>query len=477
MNPFRATSIEDAARALDPAAVPSEFRAIKSALERKRQLILYGPPGTGKTFTAQRFAEWYLKDAGLEQVSAVNASPSGTSSRAWWVMANPREWAWKQLFAEGRVEYRRGRIHRNYEKVQPGDLVFGYQAPPDLRLKALARVSRGLYIDHAGDPRIELQPLTEVDNGPSWDELNNDPILSQSEPLRMRCQGTLFAMTEEESEHLLSLLAERDNRVAEVADAASTAPRQHLTFLTFHASYSYEDFIEGFRPVETSQAGLRLSLEDGVFKRICRQAADDPDRPYLIIVDEINRANVARVFGEIITLLELDKRGQEIVLPQSKQPFVVPPNVFLIGTMNTADRSIKLLDAALRRRFSFIELLPNSSLLSDGSIGSIPLDRLLDEINSRVIEREGREKQVGHSFFMNGPNPVTDPEEFAQRFRQEIIPLLQEYCYDDFSRLADYIGAAFVDQDTQRIEEAVFQTSESLIDALEREFATLDSEA
>jgi 5-methylcytosine-specific restriction protein B len=112
---------------------------------------------------------------------------------------------------------------------------------------------------------------------------------------------------------------------------------------------------------------LKLRLEDGVFKRICREAQSHPKQNYLILIDEINRANLAKVFGELITLMEKDKRGIQVTLPQSKESFTVPPNVFILGTMNTADRSIKLMDTALRRRFSFIELMPDSSLLLEQS--------------------------------------------------------------------------------------------------------------
>src|SRR5690606_18660653 len=119
-----------------------------------------------------------------------------------------------------------------------------------------------------------------------------------------------------------------------------------LTRLTFHASYSYEDFIEGFRPVAAKDGNLALRLEDGIFKRVCREAQANPDKPYLVLIDEINRANVAKVLGELITLLERDKRGMRVSLPQSKESFTIPPNVYVLATMNTADRSIKLLDAA-----------------------------------------------------------------------------------------------------------------------------------
>lgn len=255
---------------------------------------------------------------------------------------------------------------------------------------------------------------------------------------------------------------------ARLTDSTSDKPGQ-LTLVTFHASYSYEDFVEGIRPVENKDGSVSLRLEPGIFKRLCRQAQQNPDKTYLMLIDEINRANVAKVFGELVTLLERDKRGLPIVLPQSKQPFTIPNNLYLLGTMNTADRSIKLLDAALRRRFAFIELMPDSTLLR-GKVRNLAVDDFLDELNRRIAQREGREKQIGHSFLLDGTGPVTEPKEFARRFRQEILPLLQEFCYEDYTVLAKYIGAKLVDAKAQLLDDEILGDPERLLDALESEF-------
>jgi MoxR-like ATPase len=244
-----------------------------------------------------------------------------------------------------------------------------------------------------------------------------------------------------------------------------------LTYLTFHPSYAYEDFVEGYKPTPSQDGALRLALEDGVFKRVCREAARRPTERFLVLVDEINRANIAKVFGELITLLERDKRGMTVILPQSKEPFAIPPNVYVVGTMNTADKSIKLLDAALRRRFAFAELLPDPSLLAGVVVRGLALDAFLAELNRRVARREGREKQIGHSFLLEAGRPVTEPEEVARRVRQEILPLLQEYCYDDYAELAEYVGEALVDKEGQRLNEPILDDSDALLDALAAEFA------
>jgi 5-methylcytosine-specific restriction enzyme B len=460
-----------------PIPVPPLYPEIAEALERRGQMILYGPPGTGKTFHARRFAVWWLRQhQGDARAAAVLANKQKlleaerqlktfqVTRRVWWVVANPREWGWDQLFADGRVQYRYGRLQRNYPLLQPDDLVIGYQATPDKRIVALAKVVKGIHQSDGGEPVIELAPLRRVANGPTYAELLADPKLSNSEPMRFRCQGTLFALTESEADWLLALLGERDPAVAEFSGREQAIGA--LTWITFHPSYSYEDFIEGFRPVDRGEGGLVLKMEDGLFKRICREAQAHPQNKYLLIVDEINRANLAKVFGEIITLLEKDKRGLVVMLPQSKESFTVPVNVYLLGTMNTADRSIRLMDTALRRRFAFMEIMPDVSLLVGASINNLPLDEFLNTLNQRIAETEGREKQIGHAFLLDGEQPVSEPEEFARRFRQEILPLLQEYCYDDYAELAHYLGTKLVRGDRQSLNTDALLDSELLIEAL-----------
>jgi 5-methylcytosine-specific restriction protein B len=461
-----------------PPPVDPLFPEMGRALERKGQAILYGPPGTGKTYQARRFAVWWLlQQPGDATAADALATPQALEAaerrlttvqvarRVWWVVANPKEWTWDQLFTDKRVSYRYGRLARNYPLIQPGDLVVGYQSTPDKRVVALARVSQGLHDSAEGEPRIELEPLRRVPYGPTYSELQADPALRDSEPMRFRCQGTLFALTADEAEYLFALLSERDPELG-----AYTTGREsigQLTWVTFHASYSYEDWIEGFRPVDRGSGGLILRLEDGLFKRICREAQAHPNRRYLLVVDEINRANVTKVLGELITLLEKDKRGMMITLPQSKESFTIPPNIYILGTMNTADRSIRLLDTALRRRFAFVELMPNLELLRGATVDGLDLDDLLEALNRRIAAQEGREKQIGHAFLLEPDGqPISDPEEFACRFRQEILPLLQEYCYDDYGALAGYLGAQLVNVEAQTLNIVVLNDPEKLIEAL-----------
>ena len=192
-----------------------------------------------------------------------------------------------------------------------------------------------------------------------------------------------------------------------------------------------------------------VELADGIFKDVCRTAAADPNNDHVLLIDEINRGNIPKVFGELITLIEKDKRGLHALLPQSGEMFAVPPNLLLVGTMNTADRSIHLLDSALRRRFAFVELLPDPQLLSGATAGVLALDVFLDALNQRVRDRVGREKQVGHALFYDGATVLDTSEAFAAVFRHELLPLLQEYLFEDYNELASVLGPV-IDVTSQR---------------------------
>jgi 5-methylcytosine-specific restriction enzyme B len=241
---------------------------------------------------------------------------------------------------------------------------------------------------------------------------------------------------------------------------------------TFHPAYGYEDFFEGFRPHSNQAGNLIYELRDGIFKKLCADARQRSDRKFVLIVDEINRGDIPRIFGELLTLLEMDKRGLNITLPVSQESFSVPTNVTVIGTMNTADRSIALLDTALRRRFGFLELMPDTSVFGSASVeGSIPLGPWLSALNDRIrahLGNDGRNLQIGHAYLLEATKPVTDFSRFVRILAEDIIPLLEEYCYEDYGILTQILGKGLIDESKQCIRKELFVPSrrEDLVQAL-----------
>ena len=226
-----------------------------------------------------------------------------------------------------------------------------------------------------------------------------------------------------------------------------------IAFTTFHQSYGYEEFIEGIRPVmagEEEKKSIEYEIVPGVFKKFCDDASLVDDKLYVFIIDEINRGNISKIFGELITLIEETKRkgeteGLSAFLPYSQEEFGVPKNVYILGTMNTADRSIALMDTALRRRFNFIEMMPDCRTIEDIVIRQnekeVNVGDVLDIINRRIEFLFDREHTIGHAFFTslkNGDSNLID--RLADIFRNSIIPLLQEYFYDDYEKIRLVLG-------------------------------------
>lgn len=252
----------------------------------------------------------------------------------------------------------------------------------------------------------------------------------------------------------------------------TTAQGALVRSCTFHPAYGYEDFFEGFRPRSNQAGNLVYELRDGIFKKLCADARQRSDRKFFLIIDEINRGEIPRIFGELLTLLEMDKRGVNITLPVSQESFSVPTNVTVIGTMNTADRSIALLDTALRRRFGFLELMPDTSVFGNASVeGSIPLGPWLSALNDRIrahLGNDGRNLQIGHAYLLEATKPVTDFSRFVRILAEDIIPLLEEYCYEDYGILTQILGKGLVDESKQCIRKELFVPSrrEDLVQAL-----------
>jgi hypothetical protein len=232
--------------------------------------------------------------------------------------------------------------------------------------------------------------------------------------------------------------------------------RKRYEFITFHQSYSYEDFVEGIKPVMTTcsteskeQGDIAYEIRPGIFKKIVDRALADPGNEYALFIDEINRGNVASIFGELITIIEEDKRKDAeyetcVTLPYSQKDFFVPKNLHIYGAMNTADRSIEALDAALRRRFSFEAMYPDPGKIPDNSEGiGVNVPNLLEAINDRIEILKDKDHCIGHSYFMK----VKSIDELNNVFRNKVLPLLEEYFYGDMAKIGMILGDKFVERD------------------------------
>jgi 5-methylcytosine-specific restriction endonuclease McrBC GTP-binding regulatory subunit McrB len=259
-------------------------------------------------------------------------------------------------------------------------------------------------------------------------------------------------------------------------------------FTTFHQAFSYEDFVEGIKPVMGETNGeLQYNIEPGVFLKICEDAKNDADNRYAIFIDEINRGNVANIFGELITLIESDKRlgatnQMTVTLPYSKKEFGVPHNLDIIGTMNTADRSVEALDTALRRRFSFQEVLPEPELIEKvlgekSDFEGFKLNEVLKTINYRIERLIDRDHTIGHAYFLKLKGVEDFKAGLVDVFCDNIMPLLQEYFYNDYPKIGLVLGKGFVhllDNEKKEVQFADFD-AEGSDDYMERELYRLVS--
>lgn len=372
-------------------------------------VIFFGPPGTGKTFTLQQKMKEYTS----------HAVPA---DREAWLDSRLESLNWMQVIT----------------------LVL-------LDLGKLAKVRQ--IIEHMW---FQRKALLNGRNGnlsnTAWKALQAYTIPeSLTVDYKNRREPAVFDKTDnsewflvdsqlEQVEDLLALYAEL-KRGPKSAEAI-----QRFAVVTFHQSYGYEEFIEGMRARSDESGNISYPIEPGIFMRLCQRANADPAHRYAIFIDEINRGNISKIFGELISLIEVDKRAgmpnaMSLQLSYSGDYFSVPANVDIIGAMNTADRSLALLDTALRRRFDFVEMMPDLSLLSGAKVKGIELESLLEKLNSRIEALYDREHTLGHAFFMPVKNALdTGDEETAFKqlkiaFQKKIIPLLQEYFFDDWNKI------------------------------------------
>ncbi|MBL0385681.1 AAA family ATPase [Tumebacillus sp. ITR2] len=405
------------------------FHRIDKALQRKGQVILYGPPGTGKTYMAKKFVDWKLSKTVIASAIFYLGDKEGHGG-----IFNENGIGKFNLLNNSRY---------NFEEKQ---LVF---------------------INEYNDDRILCVGIGEVDSL-SLDKnrltishvlfLKNKVDISDVYTGKNINFGTVKYYSGKVSDENLQKIK---NKLDKSEEWEAISLLQPLCICTFHPSYTYEDFIEGYKPkemiTESENVGVvSFHLESGILKRFVDNMKFS--FPRYFIIDELNRGNVPKIFGELITIMEKDKRGEEVLLPYSKKGFFVPNNLNIIGTMNTSDRSIKMMDAALKRRFAFIEVMPDYSLFKT-KIDELDLTpgQILQKLNVYLMEKGlGRDKQIGQAYFMQDGKQVTSVEEIRDIFDMDIIPLIQEYCYDDYNDLADIVGAGLVNATEEMINREPF---------------------
>lgn len=386
--------------------------------------ILFGPPGTGKTYSLKNdyFPKYTLKETSITKELYFEET---VRSLTWW-----------QVIALALLENGTARVN---------DIL----ANRWVALKAALSESKNVRATLWGT--LQMHTIQE----------------SKTVAYTQRQAPFIFDKKEDKSWMLLDVeLKEQSPELYDVLDLVNNFKAnpqkeiKHYVFTTFHQSFSYEDFIEGIKPKlddETETNDLSYKIEPGIFKELCSRAQSDPSNRYAIFIDEINRGNVSQIFGELITLIETDKRigavnEMKVKLPYSKKEFGVPSNVDIYGTMNTADRSVEALDTALRRRFSFEEMPPQYDL--EGlkyKISEYDAFEILKTINTRIEKLIDKDHAIGHSYFLNKNN-----ESIVVSFYKNIIPLLQEYFFGDYGKIGMVLGKGFVRLKEYEKETSVF---------------------
>jgi hypothetical protein len=372
--------------------------------------IYYGPPGTGKTYSMQRKIEEYI-DFGISDRDIENA-----------YMMRSEDWILIALV-----------IMQNNDPMTAPDI-----------LRKIGTLSLG----YSGMPS---------------DVLESHSIEDSTMGLIRRLPRIFFEVCGKWYVDRLKILEYDSNFITNYMK--NTKIEKRYDFVTFHQSFVYEDFVEGIRPIiDPTTKTLGYEVQKGIFKRICETAIKNPHKKYALFIDEINRGNISEIFGELISLIELDKRlGQycelTAVLPYSKTAFGVPSNLNIIGTMNSADKSIATIDMALRRRFDFIsipcayEKLEKSISIrgiDPHNIGGIDVSKLLKVLNKRIELLLDNNHIIGHAYFIK----VSTFEDIKGVLSRKIIPLLEEYFFDDLQKIQMIF--CDIDEDGKLVKDAIY---------------------
>jgi len=386
--------------------------------------ILYGPPGTGKTHYINELKEQFIYKK--ESISDFE-----------WAMKIAEDLTWFEVVALC--------LYDLQKEVRV----------PDIVKHELVKAKAKLLNKTKGIPQQ------------IWAALQTHTVLeSTTVKYKTRIEPLVFDKMENSLWRFVDGFEEKMPEIKKLyqkyKNGKPTSQELHnYEIITFHQSYGYEEFVEGIKAIPAGEAGnedgeeMIYKVTDGVFKKIAKKARENPDLNYALFIDEINRGNISKIFGELITLIEDNKRLGEIeeikvTLPYSNEKFGVPKNLYIIGTMNTADRSIALLDTALRRRFEFVEMMPDLQLLRDVEVEGIEISLLLEAINKRVEYLYDRDHTIGHAYFMElakeGNNNLST---LSNIFQNKIVPLLQEYFYDDWEKIKLVLG------DNQKDDESI----------------------
>jgi Cdc6-like AAA superfamily ATPase len=382
-----------------------------SSGERK-QVILYGPPGTGKTFNAIVMAHELL--FGSKNPSATCKQIKGKLSSREEKEIDPSGLSWIDAIILAFDELKNDKISVN--EIKNSRIIQEFSV-----LKNNRTISNSIWHFLLFESALDSETVKVKNRGSQ--ELFDKDIESK------------WFLTEKGKIYLENL--------KEDLKSFSSHSTSQFSFITFHQSYSYEDFIEGIRPNvsdATLDGQILYQIKDGLFKEICKKALQDPTKKFVLIIDEINRGNISKIFGEAITLLEENKRIGEteeitVRLPYSGDEFGIPNNVYLIGTMNSTDKSIALVDIALRRRFHFERL---SVKLSE--IQNDDARKLLESMNRIICALKNPDYEIGHSYFMKIPKDDPDNQELSIVFVTQILPLIEEYFFNDWEALATILG-------------------------------------
>ena len=428
----------------------------------------------------------------------------------WWLNANPKLWVIDGFRIGDTIIYsthnekgKKRQIYQNFIKARVGDLVIGYQTTPLKMIQGIFMISKRIHQSDEGEEQIEFRFLRKT-KPISWQELQNTPELENCDVLRNN-QGSLFQLQKHEFEiiqelandngipvsivptqkvkakkeekfpaynifedeelfmkskqieQILRVLKRKKNVVLEgAAGVGKTFIAKRLAYhllqekdpkkietVQFHQSYSYEDFIQGIRP--NSEGNFQV--ETGLFYDFCQKAQKNSEQPHFFIIDEINRGNLSKIFGELLLLIEADKRDSEYAVRltyDKNKTFYIPENVYLIGTMNTADRSLAMVDYALRRRFAFLSLVPIfNDRFANHLTKVLPkefVEKLIGKItqlNETIINERhlGLGFAIGHSYFSQLPRYEEDILDWYQDIiRFEIAPILREYWFDNLDK-------------------------------------------